>query len=170
MTPLLGQPAAAPVLRDAAQVFWSMGNSFSIRLRSAESAGALTLLEVVAPPGSGPPLHIHRRESEVFYLLAGRMIYRAGDESFDLAPGESIYLPKDVPHAFRVIGDVPTRFLALTAPGGIESLYEELGRHPNREGLPDRPSAEEIGAWLSAAPRYGLEICGPPLAQPIDLE
>jgi quercetin dioxygenase-like cupin family protein len=148
----------------AVSAFWSMGNSFSVRLSSAESAGALTLLEVVAPVGTGPPLHIHRREAEIFYLLAGRMTYRAGDESFELTPGASIYLPKDIPHAFRVIGDAPARFLALTAPGGIERLYEELGRTPDREGLPDRPSAEEIGGWLGAAPRYGLEICGPPLS------
>ena len=168
MTPLQNDSLQAPVFRDAAQVFWSMGNSFSVRVRSAESAGALTVLEVVAPPGSGPPLHTHHREAEVFYVLAGRMRYRAGDESFELAPGASIYLPKDVPHAFRVIGDVPARFLALTAPGGIESLYEGLGRAPDREGLPERPTADEIGAWLRAAPSYGLEICGPPLPEPID--
>jgi hypothetical protein len=64
------------------------------------------------------------------------------------------------------MGDTPARFLALTAPGGIESLYEELGRAPDREGLPDQPSAEEIGAWMHAAPRYGLEVCGPPLPPP----
>lgn len=151
----------------AAGAFWSMGNSFSVRLSSAESAGALTLLEVVAPPGSGPPLHIHRREAEIFYLLAGRMLYRAGDESYELDPGASIYLPKDVPHAFRVIGDAPARFLALTAPGGIESLYEGLGRTPDHEGLPVPPSADDIAAWRAAAPTYGLEVCGPPIPEPI---
>jgi quercetin dioxygenase-like cupin family protein len=150
----------------AAGAFWSMGNSFSVRLSSVESAGALTLLEVVAPPGTGPPLHVHRREAEIFYLLAGRMVYRAGDDSYELGPGASIYLPKDVPHAFRVIGDAPARFLALTAPGGIENMYQDLGRAPDHEGLSDRPSADEIGAWLAAAPRYGLEVCGPPMPPP----
>jgi quercetin dioxygenase-like cupin family protein len=148
----------------AAGAFWAMGNRFSVRLNAAESSGALTLLEVVAPPGTGPPLHIHRREAEIFYLLAGRMIYRAGDETYELAPGGSIYLPRDVPHAFRVIGDAPARFLALTTPGGIERLYEELGRGADHDGLPDRPSPDDIAAWLAAAPRYGLEVCGPPMA------
>jgi quercetin dioxygenase-like cupin family protein len=146
-----------------AGAFWSMGNRFSVRLNSAESSGALTLLEVVAPPGTGPPLHIHRREAEIFYLLAGRMIYRAGDETYELVAGASIYLPRDVPHAFRVLGDAPARFLALTAPAGIERLYEELGRAADHDGLPDRPSADDIAAWLAAAPRFGLEICGPPM-------
>jgi mannose-6-phosphate isomerase-like protein (cupin superfamily) len=157
----------APVLCDGDEggVFWCMGNSFSIRLRSTESAGALALLEVVAPVGTAPPLHVHHREAEVFYLLEGAMIYRAGDDAFELAPGSSIYLPKDVPHAFRVIGHRPARFLALTAPGGIEALYEQLGRPPARDGLPDKPSAEEIGSWLRAAETYGLEICGPPLPE-----
>lgn len=153
------------VMRGASgnDAFWSMGNRFTVRLSSVESAGALTMLEVVAPAGAGPPLHVHHREAEVFYVLEGRMTYRAGDQSYELGPGSSIYLPRDVPHAFRVTGDAPARFLALTTPGGIEALYEQLRRLPDGDGLPAGPSAEEIGRWTQTAPAFGLQMCGPPL-------
>jgi len=29
------------------------------------------LLEQQVPPGGGPPLHVHRHETEIFYILEG---------------------------------------------------------------------------------------------------
>jgi quercetin dioxygenase-like cupin family protein len=155
----------SPILRhaDAGDVIWAMGNRFTLKLRSAETAGALSMQEVVAPAGSAPPLHTHHREAEVFVLFEGSMIYRAGEQTFELGPGSSIYLPRGVPHAFRVLGPKPARFLALTFPGGLEGLYEEIGRPAPGPGLPNPPTPEEIAAWLQVSPKYGLEVSGPPL-------
>ncbi len=150
---------------DAGAVIWAMGNRFTLKLRSAETAGALSMQEVVAPVGTAPPLHTHHREAEVFVLYEGRMIYRAGEETFELTPGSSIYLPSGVPHAFRVVGSDAAKFLALTFPGGLENLYEEVGRPAPGPGLPDLPTQEEIAAWLQAGPKYGLEVNGPPLPE-----
>lgn len=155
----------SPILRhaDAGDVIWAMGNRFTLKLRSAETGGALSMLEVLAPVGSAPPLHTHHREAEVFVLFEGSMIYRAGDETFELKPGSSIYLPRGLPHAFRVVGPDPARFLALTFPGGLENLYEEIGRPAPGPGLPNAPTQEEIAAWLQTSTKYGLELNGPPL-------
>jgi mannose-6-phosphate isomerase-like protein (cupin superfamily) len=168
VTSLPTGPGSVPVARhvDEGTVFWSMGNRFTLKLGARDTTGQLGLLEVVAPVGTAPPLHVHHREAEVFYLLEGTMIYRAGDETFELAVGSSIYLPKDVPHAFRVTGRVPARFLALTVPGGLEALYGTLGRPPDHDGMPNPPSPEEIGNWLQTTQQYGLEVIGPPLPEP----
>ncbi len=155
----------SPILRHAGSgdVIWAMGNRFTFKLRSAETAGALSMQEVVAPAGTAPPLHTHHHEAEVFVLFEGSMIYRAGDETFELMPGSSIYLPRALPHTFRVVGAEPARFLALTFPGGLEDLYEEIGRPAPGPGLPDPPTQDEIAAWLQASPKYGLQVNGPPL-------
>ena len=146
-------------------VVWSMGNRFTFKLRAGESAHALGLLEVVAPVGSAPPLHVHHREAEVFVLLEGSMLYQAGDAMYELTPGSSIYLPVGVRHGFRVTGPSPARFLALTLPGGIEDLYEEIGRPAGGPGLPEPPTQEEIAAWLAVNTKYGLEVVGPPIQE-----
>jgi mannose-6-phosphate isomerase-like protein (cupin superfamily) len=146
-------------------VVWSMGNRFTFKLRAGESAHALGLLEVVAPVGSAPPLHVHHREVEVFVLLEGSMLYQAGDAMYELTPGSSIYLPVGVRHGFRVTGPSPARFLALTLPGGIEDLYEEIGRPAGGPGLPEPPTQEEIAAWLAVNTKYGLEVVGPPIQE-----
>jgi quercetin dioxygenase-like cupin family protein len=156
-----------PVLRHAGvgEAVWSMGNRFTFVLRSGETAGALSMLEVIAPAGSAPPLHKHQNEAEVFVLLEGSMTYRAGDETYQLAVGSSIYLPRGIPHAFRVTGSDPARFLALTFPGGLEDLYAEVGRPATGPGMPDPPTPEEISTWLQISQKHGLEVVGPPLGE-----
>ena len=73
---------------------------------------------------------------------------------------------RGLPHAFRVTGDAPARFLGIASPGALMSLYEEVGRPAGDHQLPP-PDQEQLMAdvhrWLEMAPRYGLSIVGPPL-------
>jgi len=101
-------------------------------------------------------------------VLEGRPTYRAGDETFELAEGCCIYLPRGIPHAFRVRGKAPARMIALTLPGGLMGLYDEVGMPAAEHRVPglDGSSMEvEIPRWNQAAPRYGLEVVGPPISE-----
>lgn len=153
---------------DEGPATWAMGSLFERLLDAEESGGSLGLSLVTQPPGVAPPLHRHSHEAEAFYLLDGTMTYRAADEYFELAAGSFIHLPTGVPHAFRVTGASPVRFLSLTAPGTLMSLYDEVGipagerRLPGDDGL---PIADEIARWNEMAPRYGLEVLGPPIPE-----
>lgn len=145
---------------------WAMGSLFEHLVESDATGGTLGVALVTQPPGIATPLHRHTREAEAFYLVEGRMSYRAGDELFELYDGCFIYLPKDIPHAFRIRGGTPARILALTVPGGLLSLYDEVGLQATEHRLPgaDGQSVElEIPKWGEAAPRYGLEVVGPPI-------
>lgn len=59
--------------------------------------------------GDCHPLHVHHREAEAFYLLEGSMTYREGEDVFRPESGDLIYLPVDVPPAFRITGSSPAR-------------------------------------------------------------
>jgi quercetin dioxygenase-like cupin family protein len=146
---------------------WAMGSLFEVKLSDQDSGGALTVMEVTPPPGIATPLHVHHREAEVFYLLAGTLDYEAGGTLYRLAAGDFIWLPKDVPHRFRVTGDTPARFLALCVPGGIERLYRTVGVPAAARALPGAyPAEPELARWRTAAPAHGLEVLGPPLPAP----
>ncbi len=94
------------------------------------------------------------------------MTYEAGGVVHQLERGSFTYLPKDIPHRFRIGGVVPVRFLALMAPAGLEELYRSVGGPASERVLPD-PSPDDISAeiarWGAVAPHYGLEVLGPPL-------
>ena len=147
---------------------WAMQGLFEHLVEASETGGELGVAMVTQPPGIATPLHLHQREAEAFFMLDGLMDYRAGDQDFRLEPGCFMYLPAGLPHAFRIRGDVPARFLALTVPGGLLGLYDEVGipaaelRLPGEDGL--GPEVE-IPRWAEVGPRYGLSVVGPPIPE-----
>ena len=106
---------------------WAMGSLFEHLVTADDSGGTLGMSLVTQPPGIATPLHRHTREAEAWFVLEGRVDYRAGDDVHELSDGSFIYLPLGLPHAFRIRGSRPARFLALTMPGGLMGLYDEVG-------------------------------------------
>jgi len=114
-------------------------------------------------PGFSPPLHVHQREDESFYVLEGELTMRCGDRTFEARPGAFVFLPRGVPHTFVVEGDRPARMLTLITPGGGEAFFREAGRPAESDGLP--PAAPpDIAALKRAGAMFGSEIVGPPMA------
>jgi quercetin dioxygenase-like cupin family protein len=145
---------------------WAMGGLFERLVGAADTGGGLSAAVVTQPPGIATPLHVHTREAEAWYVLDGTLTYRAGEELVRLAAGDFIYLPRDVPHAFRTTGTATVRYLALTLPGDLLDLYDEVGEPAAHRAAPDGGvSPADIGRWLEAAPRYGLQVVGPPIAE-----
>jgi hypothetical protein len=59
------------------------------------------------------------------------------------------------------------RFLALTLPGGLLGIYDEVGVPATERRLPDAGISDaDIARWLELSPRYGLRVVGPPIPRP----
>ena len=151
---------------DSAPATWAMGMLFERLAGAEETAGLLSASVVTQPPGQASPLHVHTREAEAWFLLQGTMTYRAGERLIRMTAGDFIYLPQEIPHAFRTTGTVPVRFLALALPGGLLDIYDEIGIPAAERRLPDAGVSDtEIARWLELAPRYGLRVVGPPIPE-----
>lgn len=147
---------------------WAMNSLFEHLLESPPGMNRQGVAIVTQPPGVATPLHRHTREAEAFYMLDGRMDYRAGEDDYELYSGCFIYLPVGLPHAFRIRGDVPARFLALVNPGGLLHLYDEVGIPAAQRRVPGAdavPVEVELPRWIETAPRFGLEVVGPPIPE-----
>ncbi len=142
---------------------WFLQNRMTLKATAERTGGAYGLIESVIPAGASPPLHIHRREDEAFYVIEGEMTFRYGDEDVAAGPGTFIFLPRDVPHTFVVEGDTPARVLTLISPGGGERFFVDGGRTPEHEGLP-AAGPPDIDRLRGAAELHGSEIIGPPMA------
>jgi quercetin dioxygenase-like cupin family protein len=92
---------------------WAMGMLFERLVGAEETAGLLGASVVTQPPGQASPLHVHTREAEAWFLLQGAMTYRAGERLIRMTAGDFIYLPREVPHAFRTTGTGPERPIRL---------------------------------------------------------
>jgi mannose-6-phosphate isomerase-like protein (cupin superfamily) len=145
--------------------FWFLGTLVHVRASAADTNGAFTLIEQVASPGFGPPLHVHHVEDEEFFVLEGVVTFRCGDRDVELTAGGSIFLPKGVPHAFRVEGSSPARLLQFTTPGGFDRFVEEVGVPAPQKVLPPAgpPPAGLLERVAALGEKFHFTIVGPPL-------
>lgn len=95
---------------------------FRTLIAPAETGNALALMEFTLPKGSEPPLHVHSGEDETFYVLAGRISVKTGDEVTILEPGQAVFAPKNKLHTFCVLSD-EVRMLNLVTPGRLWQYF-----------------------------------------------
>jgi len=138
---------------------WLDGGIFAVLLDSAATDGQLTVGRFSVGKGEAPPYHMHTREDEVFMLIKGSALVWSDDQESELSEGGIVYLPKNVPHGYRITSDTAD-LLMICTPGGIEGMFRHAGRDlstPRPEGF--EISKERMG---EAADAYGQIIVGPP--------
>ena len=150
--PIVSAPGHGETLRTPT------GGPLAFRARGEQTGGALTVFESTAPPGVGPPLHLHVNEDEVLYVLEGELRVRLESTHHAALAGSFVFIPRGVAHAWQNVGDGPARFLALFTPAapGMERFFERAAE------LPDATPA--AAAFKQLAPDAGMEVLGPPLA------
>ncbi|NEA69013.1 cupin domain-containing protein [Streptomyces sp. SID12488] len=138
---------------------WLDGGTFSVLLDKEATEGKLTVGRFDVAKGEAPPFHLHTREDEVFMLIKGTALVWSGEEEHELSEGGIVYLPRNVPHGYRITSD-RADLLMIATPGGIEGMF----RHAGRDLTTPRPDGFEIPKSLlaEASELYGGVILGPP--------
>lgn len=127
-----------------------IGDHQTFKLTGKDTNGQFTLIEEVNPPGTMIPPHVHTKEDEIFKVLEGELEVTVGDQTTILKAGDLAFAPRDVPHSWKVVGDVDCKTILSAFPSGIEIMFEELGGLP--PGEPDFPKIAEICG------RYGISF------------
>jgi len=78
------------------------------------------------PSEFGPPLHIHRDAAEAFYVLEGDYLMYVDDRQRLCPPGTFVYVPRGVPHTFKVVSAGPGKKLNLFSPAAMVGFFEDL--------------------------------------------
>jgi mannose-6-phosphate isomerase-like protein (cupin superfamily) len=136
-----------------------VGDVYRFLALGEDTGGRYALWEAIVLPGGGPPLHVHSREEEGFYILEGEITFQIDDQRLVAGPGMCANMPVGTPHCFKNESDQPVQMLILVAPAGLEKMFFEVGQ-PLPEGARSvaPPTREEIEKLLAVAPRYGVEI------------
>ena len=132
------------------------------KLTSEDSGGACSAFELSARPQTGPPLHVHHREDEWYYVLSGEFLFKAGGEPHTMPAGASIWLPRDIPHTWANTSAAEAKLILVCRPGGFERFFEELGNTMEHVS-----AANANGKMKEVMAKYGIELLGPPLFQPL---
>jgi mannose-6-phosphate isomerase-like protein (cupin superfamily) len=142
---------------------WFLTNRIVLKATAESTGGAYGLFEAHLPAGFSPPLHVHHREDETFWILEGRFTVRCGDQTFSAEAGSYVFAPRGVPHTFVVEGGAPGRLLTLLTPGGSEAFFVQAGRPAPGPGLPP-PAPPDLERLAVIAAGFDMEFVGPPLA------
>lgn len=146
---------------DQEQLEWLNGGVMRIMLDGKKTDGQLMMHRSAAPGGTASPVHVHAREDEIFILLKGSGIFWAGDQRYELSEGGVVFLPRNVPHAYRFTSETVDTIVVCT-PAGLEDFFRAAGWDLSRP----KPDGWEItqASQAAAAAATGQTILGPPLA------
>ena len=97
-----------------------------LKVMSEETGGAYAILEQKIPPGYGPPLHVHRHETEIFYVLEGQFEITIGEQKVTAAAGAIVVGPRNIPHTFRNVGSEDAHLLLTVIPGRFANYFIDV--------------------------------------------
>lgn len=151
--PLLAKPSLE-------NSYWYIGHLLSVLLRSAETNGLFSLLKMTEIKGLEPPLHIHTKEDETFLLLDGEMEFSVKNETYHAVAGDTMFLPRNIEHSFKVL-TARAEVMILLTPGGFEQFFIEMSKPaPEMKQAPLPASPPDIAHLVATAAKYGIKFPG----------
>lgn len=140
-------------LRDIAPVH-AFGDTAWPLLTASCSENIVEVAVNQSPSQSGPPLHVHSGEDEVFLVQEGEFEFSVGRDTYEVGPGTIVYGPRHVPHTFRCVSDEPGKLQVVITPGGFSRFFARCAEVFNGPS-PDLGRVLQIGA------EHGLRFLHP---------
>ncbi len=130
-------------------------NILDVKISGSDTDGGFALFEQISlSPGRGTPLHLHHFQDEVFYVVEGAYYFQVGEDKYHLGAGDSIFLPKNIPHAWTQVSEKGKMTVLFQPAGKMETFFVSLSSFQHE------PSREEL---LRLFGENEMQIVGPPL-------
>jgi quercetin dioxygenase-like cupin family protein len=153
-------------------LWWPYGpgvGRYTIKASERETEGRMIQMLVTESRGAVTPLHVHHDTDETFYVVDGTLTVTVGDDLIEAGPGDFVFAPLGVPHAFLVTSERLKMLVTVAGAGtegpsgsGIHGFFKEVAP-PVVEGegapAPAVPDPEEFARRMAV---YGIELVGPP--------
>lgn len=155
-TQTLGKPfkIAAGKGRFGESFLYKGKNPNDIKISGKDTNGQLAMFEYIGYEKTGPSLHVHFSQDEVFYVAAGDYRFVVGKETIMLNPGDTIFLPRNIPHTWIQLTDKGKLVYFVQPAGKAEEFFRTMNN------LKHAPTKEEVNQIHEAC---GMKVVGPPL-------
>jgi quercetin dioxygenase-like cupin family protein len=130
-------------------------NIIDVKISGKDTDGDLFVFEQTSlTQGKGVPLHVHPLQDEIFYVLQGDYLFQVGEDKYRLTVGDSIFLPRKVPHAWTQVSEKGKLTVILQPAGKLEDFFITVA------ALKHEPTAEEMKQIFAD---NEMQVVGPPL-------
>jgi mannose-6-phosphate isomerase-like protein (cupin superfamily) len=133
------------------------GDTFYTKVSTADTDGDVYVFESTRVKEGGPSFHVHYEQDEFWYILKGEFLFKVGEETFTAKSGDSVFGPRNVPHAFAKVGKGEARLLMFFQPAGkMEEMFKKISEGATKNITTDEGKEKFFH-------EYGIKRVGPPL-------
>lgn len=145
------------------RAIWHFGALVVLKATGEDTDGQYWLQEQWCNRGYGSPVHVHGGEDELFHVLEGELSIEVNGQMYYAKPGASVFLPRNIPHSYKVESDT-AHFLVFGTPAGYENWFIETGKPAERLEIPAFNPGDfpDFGEVIASVERYGGKVLGPP--------
>ena len=120
-------PRQATIVRlEQAQAITPFGLDMKVLLTTEATGGAISVLMAWHKPGEGPPDHVHFNQEEMFFVLEGTYELTVDGQTTTAGAGTIVFIPRNVVHRFKSIGDTTAGLLDWSLPGGQDHYFKAI--------------------------------------------
>jgi len=111
------------------------GEVLELQRQKQDGEPVLEIRGTLPPHREGPPRHVHHFEDEEGLVTAGILSAEVGGQRIDAGPGQSVRLPRGVPHRWWNAGDQPLSFEGRALPvvdldRYLQAIFEVMNAGP----------------------------------------
>jgi len=111
------------------------GLDLKVLLTTEATGGAISVLMGWLKPGEGPSDHVHFNQEEIFFIIEGTYEMTVGDQTSTVGPGTIVFIPRNVVHRFKNIGDTTGCMLDWSLPGGQDHYFKAISELAASDGF-----------------------------------
>jgi quercetin dioxygenase-like cupin family protein len=126
-----------------------------LKISGKDTNGQLSVFEYTGLAKVGPALHIHFKQDEIFMVTEGEYRFVVGKETHVLTAGQTIFLPRNIPHTWIQLSDRGKMIYMLQPAGKMEEFFILMNK------LTTIPTQQEIDKIHAA---HQMKVVGPPLS------
>jgi Ni,Fe-hydrogenase I small subunit len=110
-------------------------------------------------------MHVHENADETIHVVEGTVTAHTAEGERVVTAGETVVLPRGEAHS--LVADEESVIITTTTPAGFAGFVAAVGEPTDADEVPSTPPSEEaIGRVNRFAEDHGIEIVGPPPAEP----
>lgn len=150
---------AQPDTDSSLQHLGIVGDTYTTLVTGDDTNGRFCLIDMLIPPGGGPPPHRHDFE-ETFIVLDGELEITFRGNKSTAAAGTTANIPSNAPHQFHNSSSKPARALLLCSPAGQDNYFARVGIPLATRTTPPPvdQKAAQIKKMIELAPMYRTEM------------
>lgn len=134
--------------------FLYKGNHFYLKVSGTDTDGQLCVYDTTRVKKGGPRLHLHYNQDEWFFVMKGEFTFHVGDTVYKLKEGDSLFAPRQIPHAFALTSEGEGRLMITYQPAGsMEAFFKKVRTLEN-------PTEAQLKQLFQ---EHGMELLGSPI-------